>query len=911
VSELQLPEELKGAWEHALVLTYGADLPFYERALARQLPVGCRNRLILADRRQYLESCIRYSEGGLVRTLNQHYVADGIQVRHAMHAKLILLTAPTRGRLFVGSGNLSLQGYASGGEIFTRYEFEPEREDDLPAFASARVFLERLLERAPVGEIAAGRLAHLFENTPWLFQQAAADDSPVRHNLEQSFLEQLLTELAGAPVEELTVAAPFYDAKAEALSALLHELAPKRLRVLVQPGMTSVNPRILDRIAADHQGRFEIIPIARSAEETYLHAKLILLKLAKRAVCLQGSPNLSQVALLRAGEGANIELANLIRGRRDEFDHLLADLDLGKAGSAQELSLAYEPEDSSLPPALAGWHLLRAEWRGSELSLQFGGELPELAEASLLVGDRPFALMVLSSGPRLLTLKLEKEAQELLERTSPVAIEWTGATARERSNPVFAYNLVALARTLEAAIGSERLAFVGSLDGLDDEELERLLQELADSVLIDPQGLWKLAGREPPTEADEEQLWLAYEDVDYEALRQHPKLSQYAAGFGSGGGQRSRLQIILASIAASFAPDRSQVTAPATAALTALDETEAESEEELEQRAEEREQRRATLEAHLRRIFQNFIRRYLRGATSDEFEQRVGPEVVAQNYLIFSFILWRLFRKSWMPTDFLIESLLKTWSHFWGGVNGPAFIARLEDERRKQTLAWLHEKQANGLFLASLYYAAYLTRVEDNEQLRLELRDLWRRIVCGPPFSLESSVVTDAVAMLAGLVPSRPPTEDRLATELGQLTDYETRSSFVTSLGGAGAARFDQAQIMRPAVKRPDTVACLVLRSKAGEAAMLDLLARWMRFEQRDFYRVHVEGSQAVCFYDTLTNQGVYWEGAGTPAHDFEQQPTSKAPWDEHLDRLFGRDRSKHGDRLTDLSAAGQVASGH
>jgi hypothetical protein len=102
---------------------------------------------------------------------------------------------------------------------------------------------------------------------------------------------------------------------------------------------------------------------------------------------------------------------------------------------------------------------------------------------------------------------------------------------------------------------------------------------------------------------------------------------------------------------------------------------------------------------------------------------------------------------------------------------------------------------------------------------------------------------------------------------------------------------------MGPAVKRQENVVCLALSSPAeDEATMLAPLGRWMRFEQRDFYRVRVDNSEIVCFYDTLTAQGVYWEGTGTSAHDFDGRPTSTAPWDEHLDRLFGRDRKKQGD---------------
>ena len=93
-------------WEHALILTYGADLPFFERALARQLSAQCRNKIILSDWRYHLDACAVYAEGGRVRSLNQSYIAEGVHSPRAMHAKLILLANPERGRLLVGSGNL-------------------------------------------------------------------------------------------------------------------------------------------------------------------------------------------------------------------------------------------------------------------------------------------------------------------------------------------------------------------------------------------------------------------------------------------------------------------------------------------------------------------------------------------------------------------------------------------------------------------------------------------------------------------------------------------------------------------------------------------------------------------------------------------------------------------------------------
>jgi hypothetical protein len=150
VDDLKLPEQLKGRWEHALILTYGFDAPFFENALWSQFNARCRNKIILVDGQRYLEACNNYAKSGLVRYLNNRYVAGGIFCPQAAHAKLLLLTNSDQGRLLVGSGNLNVQGYASGGELFTQYEYGPETTEALPAFLAVRELIEGLVERAYV-----------------------------------------------------------------------------------------------------------------------------------------------------------------------------------------------------------------------------------------------------------------------------------------------------------------------------------------------------------------------------------------------------------------------------------------------------------------------------------------------------------------------------------------------------------------------------------------------------------------------------------------------------------------------------------------------------------------------------------------------------------------------------------------
>jgi hypothetical protein len=61
-------------------------------------------------------------------------------------------------------------------------------------------------------------------------------------------------ELDGAAVDELVVAAPFYDAEAFALAELIRRVGPQRVRILVQPERTPVDPDALDRLASRFPG---------------------------------------------------------------------------------------------------------------------------------------------------------------------------------------------------------------------------------------------------------------------------------------------------------------------------------------------------------------------------------------------------------------------------------------------------------------------------------------------------------------------------------------------------------------------------------------------------------------------------------------------------------------------------------
>ena len=906
MTELQLPEQLKGPWHHALILTYGADIPFFENALWRQFSARCRNKIILADGQCYLEACTNYARSGLVRHLNQRYVAEGIFTPRAAHAKLILLTNPERGRLLVGSGNLGWQGYASGGELFTQYEYSADAPEALNAFLATRELVDGLVVRRYISTPAEKRIHHLLEKTPWLFQSPINEWEPVRHNLTHSFLDQLQQAVDDEPVEELWVLSPFYDEELVALDRLLTSLNPHQAILLMQPSRTSVDPTALQTVLDRFGGRCQLRSFNKGDNSPDVHAKLYLLKLADRAICLQGSPNISQVAMLLTVPQGNIELANLLTGPPHAFDDLLYALGTHPVERLDELDLSYQSPATPSEQPCDGWRLIGGEWHGDWLYLSFQGTLPELEGASLVIANRAFPLDMRKQERQGLELKLCPEAIGLLGRPVPIVIRWGEGDDAPTSNPIFVCNRTALRKEIEKGDKEDEeqtLNRVGDLN-LDDEEFERLLGELDAALMIDRRSVWQLAGRTPPstTDEDDETLRLDYADVDYEMLRQHPKIQQYLRK-GTGGRvyARSRLQIILNAITDHFRGllDVSTGAQLVDKVIAELEESKAETEEEREQEEEEKQRRRRTSGQRIRRILKSFIRRYLQGIRSPDFQEFAGFEVIAQNYVIFAHVLWRLFSKDWIEHKFVVESLLQTWVFFWGNGGQAGYYRELAKEQQAQVLQWVSDYHADAQLLAALSYSAYLAHIEHREEPRFALRDFWREMLRRPYFEITPETLEEAWHFMAHLIPYEPPRPIAIVDELARLAEFETEHSFLRRLENRyhyppWSCRLDKTKVWQASLSASVFVKCLVVRAEDAlpdQDAAIALLQEWMRFENLDYYRIHspdLNEPRKILFYEVSESAGVYWaRDRGENPADFSGPIASRSTdWDAMLSHL-------------------------
>ena len=316
---MRIPTLLDAAWDSVLIMTYGADLEFYEQHLLPLLSRS-RNRVIFSDGRQTARRFTDVNNRVQLRQANRTYVIAPVQADRAAHAKLIMLLSEDRGLLAVGSGNLSMSGYASQGECFSSYHWSQDDQGQRAEFLAARDFIDQVCEQAIGRLVRAGACSAGLAGRTMAVREGRGQTA---HGYATTLIGPCSISSQkpsnGRIVDELVVHAPFYDHRCQALAELIQRMSPAMLQVLLQERLTSVDPGRLTAVLDAAPGRRDVRSVQAPDAGTFLHAKFLIARSEGIAVCLQGSPNISSSALLGAHPYGNIELANLLIGDRTDF----------------------------------------------------------------------------------------------------------------------------------------------------------------------------------------------------------------------------------------------------------------------------------------------------------------------------------------------------------------------------------------------------------------------------------------------------------------------------------------------------------------------------------------------------------------------------------------------------------------
>ncbi len=892
-----------GPYEQVLILTFGADLEFYERVLRRHFG-SFRNQIVLADGGQLDRHLSGLASSGTLRHLNRSWVAGPVRIQHSAHAKAILLAGPEAGLLLVGSGNLSLQGYAGAGECFVPYRWGPDQPDDLHAFTNVRSLADTLVERALVDPVIADRLKVFWSAYDW-WHALPTDDGPVRHNLDRPLGTQFVDAVAGEAVEELTVVAPFHDERCAALEHLIAELNPVHVRVLVQPGRCSVDAAQLQRVLDTTSGTVHSITAAGDHELSYLHAKVILAKTARRAVCLVGSANCSQVALWLKQPGANVEIGSLLTGPPSAFNHLLESsvVTIGPAVDPSQLDLEIrddgDSEDAeSLPPTIHDLEINGDTLSWTMVAPGVGAE-DVVIEVDGHVAPTDITMAAADGGRN-------RWAARLLDPDDVEAVRGVAVVAVRIGDldPSYAvpYQVERLREQDRRRVDADRLRHAARLE-LDDPDLEQALAALEEILVGDNVARWG-KDRTPSDEADNSES-IAWENIDWSAVRRHPRFQAYGglAGFGAPGSALADYLAALSQLVRELL-DEEDITGPESApdAPTGPDDEEEETdvasgvegadpdEEDEEDDELDEEPRRQSPAARNRRLVRNFVRRNLAVLEQPGFRDGAGPGIVIPNLIILNWVCWWIATKDEDHGPELVDERLRLWELLWGNAEDDGYLATLDDEHQALVLERFDAQRFEAVIAASVadVWASIPTVTETNYR---RLRAVIRRSVCSPCWQV-TALHLDAGAVLTN---KRPTTVDPLdASEIAERMwevacaphfAIEIRSAVAAALGCLpGDVTASSVEVIVDGRSDRRSVDQMEVSASVTSDGVETALAAWMGLADLDFYRLKWPGG--VAFYNTDVEAGwVVPDDGDERTIDGSLKPAYPR-WRDELDRL-------------------------
>jgi hypothetical protein len=889
-------------WDSIIITTYGADLAFFEQDLWRQIS-RAKNRLVFADGRQILRRLLAAESISPLRHVNRSYVLAPIRLAAAAHAKLILLLAEGRGLLAVGSGNLGMGGYASQGECFTTYRWSEEYPQHLHAFVAVRDFLEKVAARGLVDEIVNPRLQQAWQDAPWIYGAVGDETSTVRHNLEQPLLDQFINVIDGRSVSEIVVHAPFYDHQCQALSELIDRTQPQSLQVLLQERITSVDPSRLSEVLSKASCQVEVRTVQAHESGTFLHAKFIVARLNSSDVCLQGSPNMSTPALLRDSLKGNIEIANLLEDSSGVFKHLVSDLVISPDPvnvSSLGLSLAEEDDESNEDDYAPLAQEL--SWVPPRLTGIFQGVVespPDLIIGELMADEVKWDLDIPRGETTPFTAILgESEAAKL---DSVAAVTFVFDSDR-RTAPAYPYHLNTLIALSSGQGRTDLLRRAGDFD-LDDEELEQLLAQLDEVLIVDGRSLWRMLKRKVPESADDEEfVKLSYDDLDWDAIRSHPKLAQYRAWDQHAQADPTGLGILLGSISDRFRSEVRQRSGEGDAdefeadgsgdPLDDLAETiDAEDEQTAEAEQAEAERRRMNIRTRIRRQFRSFVGRFVKGLSDTEFTQLVGPSVIVPSYVVFNHLCWKLAQLDLIDRRFVVDAQIELWKFFWGDADGPGYLMTMSEAEQLASIEILDAHCAEAVLFASVYQSHGIARGSEDADV-VRVRDQWRLFLTHDLGGVGSASVRDAAAVSGNGTDPLPVAD--FITNLSDLAEFSPDSEIIDAVAGIMGCSSRAVSRKSRKVRRGDLIDCFVDAFEISDpnveldsSTVLRLFSELARLlPEEQYLRVKHAQTGTVAYADYEFGDGLWYDPQAGEESKFDPPSPSTHPWDAVVSQL-------------------------
>lgn len=310
-------EKLRG-YDTAIMTTFNFDIEFFEQFLLNKLVnAGIRKIYIFVDNKQWQETL----KDSYFSKLGRGYIVKPVSIASAFHPKLSLFLGEDKGKVIVGSGNITVNGYTSNNEIFNEIIFDNHHKDNLKVIIDSIDFIKHINGYAfDNGDDELLKTLNSFKYIDF----KVSDNPNIRllSNTHSSLLEQV-NHLIDEQIQEISVFSPFYDNELLAYSTLKHAFnCTTKLYVQNIKGRFPMEYNITKNIINDKELIvFDKITVGDYKSDKFYHGKVFVFKTDDHDYVLYGSANCTAAALLKSLlDNGNIEVCFFEKCGKDDMN---------------------------------------------------------------------------------------------------------------------------------------------------------------------------------------------------------------------------------------------------------------------------------------------------------------------------------------------------------------------------------------------------------------------------------------------------------------------------------------------------------------------------------------------------------------------------------------------------------------
>lgn len=290
-------------FDYVFINSFRYNQNFFEREI---FPIfkGKSFPIILIDYNEYQNVALEFGESFLA---GRKYIIESIipHIKRLFHSKLLLCVGKKKIIGFIGSNNLTYQGYKKNAELVVPITIDLFRKKNICLikdiidyienlksflFEQYKTIIDKLILRLKQIE---GKFIHnggMKRRSSWIL-----------HNINKPLLPKI-KEIIGDYIQEITVISPYFSNNKHFYQEILNSC--QQIKVIIQQKTNNLPVDILKEFK--HISYFQII--INEDKDRFLHSKLLLFKTANETYLFCGSANFTRPALI---SNENIELGIL------------------------------------------------------------------------------------------------------------------------------------------------------------------------------------------------------------------------------------------------------------------------------------------------------------------------------------------------------------------------------------------------------------------------------------------------------------------------------------------------------------------------------------------------------------------------------------------------------------------------